>query len=455
MRSTVHRNVMIGLASIISISLGGCGASGLGGIRGPSAVLQSTDVLRASGNTKLIIDALARDNNIPTEGFYTSPLYYDVAIAGFNFIDDQCAAYFDKLFYVQRDRQFSQQVLQAGNAATGAILALTGASTVTFGVVASAFGFSSALVDSVAGSFLFQLPPATTYGFVRELQTAYRSGVKAAEVQSPSAAYHVMQDYLAICLPPNIEARLVERVANTKALPQSPVGSNASPSIRLADRFVQQTSGRVGGGVAPQASRQIGGTAQAGAKIQPKETVVKPRRPQPASAPPEMAQFILAYDPARDSLAYVREIFKKLCAPDFPGAGQDRSEWVEKVKALIRIYENTPQFDENDAKPVIDGQIDEREGRTILASAACSPHVHNYFEKKTFDDGPPDAGFITALFKVLGEPIPEHLDKISLDQLRPKIREANTKLGLSNPTDFISDQYTPDLEAKLAEALKQ
>ncbi len=67
MRSIVHKPVIIGLISaILSISVSGCGSSGFGGIRGPSAVLQSTDVISASSNTKLIIDALARDNSIPT-----------------------------------------------------------------------------------------------------------------------------------------------------------------------------------------------------------------------------------------------------------------------------------------------------------------------------------------------------------------------------------------------------
>jgi hypothetical protein len=64
-------------------------------------------------------------------------------------------------------------------------------------------------------------------------------------------------------------------------------------------------------------------------------------------------------------------------------------------------------------------------------------------------------GFITGLFKVVGKPIPEHLDGIALDQLRPDIREANRKLKISKPTDFISDQYTPDLELKLSQALNK
>jgi hypothetical protein len=417
--------------------------------------MQRAEVETASSDTKVIIDALAADNNIPVYGVYTSPLYYDVAVAGFNFIDDQCATYFDKLFYLQRDRQFAQGVLQAGSQASAAVLTITRASEITFGVVAAAFGLSSSLADTVAGSFLFQLPPATTYGFVKELQRAYRSGVNPASVTSPSSAYHLMQDYLAICLPPNIEARLIERVANTRALPESPIGGNASPMIQVADRFVVPVIRPVAPVLRPvtPAVRPVGNkvTAQASRTPQPQETIVKPSRPT-GSAPPEVSQFFLAYDPARDTPAYINDVLQKLCAP---AAGQGQPGWVAKVRALIRIYESTPQFEDSDAKPVEDGKIDEREGRTILASAACSRENHNYFEKKTFGDNPPDVGFITGLYKVLGKAVPQNLDGMSLTKLRPDIREANTKLGLSTPNDFVSDQVTPELEAKLAQVLKQ
>ncbi len=238
MRTRIFGNVAsLFVPTAIALLLAGCGASGIGGIRGPSAVLQSAEVDSGSSNAAIIVNALARDNKIlRPDGGFDYPTYYQVAQAGFNFIDDQCAVYFDKLFYLQRDRQFAQDVLQAGNQATAAVLTLTRASVITFGVVAAAFGFSSSAADSVAGSFLFQLPPATTYGFVKEMQAAYRRGVKPQDINSPADAYHVMQDYLAICLPPNIEARILERVSNARVVANPGSESNPAPTLTVGDR---------------------------------------------------------------------------------------------------------------------------------------------------------------------------------------------------------------------------
>jgi hypothetical protein len=165
--------------------------------------------------------------------------------------------------------------------------------------------------------------------------------------------------------------------------------------------------------------------------------------------PPGVSQFFLAYDPARDSPAYISDVLKKLCAPE---AGQGTPEWVAKVKVLVSIYESTPQFEETDAKPTVDGKIDLQEGRTILASAACRPEHRNYFEKKTFADQPPTARFVERLFKYLNKPVPDKLNGITLDTLRPDIRQARTKLGMSKPNEFISDQVTPDFEDQLSKA---
>ena len=442
MRSIVHRYVIIALTSAaLSTSLSGCGSSGFGGIRGPSAVLQSTDVIPASGNTKLIIDALAHDNGIPTEGFYTSPLYYDVAMAGFNFIDDQCATYFDKLFFVQRDRQFGQQVLAAGSAAAGAVLALTGASTITFGAVASAFGFSSTVVDSVAGSFLFQLPPATTYGFVKELQTAYRQGVNPKYVQTPAAAYHLMQDYLAICLPPNIEARLVDRVANVKVTPQAPMGFGTTPSLQIADRSAPQTRGPTGTGVS-------------GHRPQPQQTIAKPaRRAEPAPLSPQISQFFKGYNADLDKPAYIHAVLKKLCVPDADDSNPS-DEWAERVRTLISIYENTTDLAVNPNK---DGLIDRREGRFIISPdngpPECLADQLNFYEKVTFPDGKATPRLLAAINMKLNDKCLSDQKDVSLGAIRDDIRALRNNADISSKLtfkgEFVSDQITPDLIAQL------
>jgi hypothetical protein len=429
MRSTVHERVMLALTLIASVSLGGCGSSGFGGIRGPSAVLQSTEVLPASTNTRLIVEGLARDNNIPVIGVFTSPLYYDVSVAGFNFIDDQCATYFDKLFFVQRDRQFGQQVLAAGSAAAGAILALTGASTITFGAVATAFGFSSTVVDSVAGSFLFQLPPATTYGFVKELQTAYRSGVNAREVQSSADAYHLMQDYLAICLPPNIEARLVERVANTRALPQSPVGSNGSPSIQLADKFTQQTE-------RPQRAAQV--TSQA-LPHRASENVGKPPGPRPfvKATGWEVVSPTIPIDAPT-----ARAIQRSLCLPESPdGSFTSETELGLKVFSSVNNHKtDDPQWR---AQSVT---LTEPDIVLLRNVNRCSPGAKNYLESSLLRSQGPGAADLSAKIR---EKFNITDANKSFPDLRPQIMDWRKQLNLDNgPNNLFIDQITPDFVAK-------
>jgi hypothetical protein len=419
MRSTIHRLVMIAfISALLSISVSGCGSSGFGGIRGPSAVLQSTDVVAAIGNTKLIIDALAHDNNIPIEGFYTSPLYYNVAIAGMNFVDDQCSAYFDKLFFVQRDRQFGQQVLAAGSAAAGAVLALTGASTITFGAVASAFGFSSTVVDSVAGSFLFQLPPATTYGFVKELQTAYRKGVDPRYVQTPSAAYHLMQDYLAICLPPNIEARLVDRVADIKVTPVAPTGFGTTPSLQIGDKFTPQA-------------------------VQPLRALTpvtfQPGRPQRKWAPGWKD-----VSPATTiNVATAQAIQRGLCLSESPD-GSYNQQTESGLKLFLSVQ--TAAGEEEESK--WQGRDVRLTGRDVasLRGLRCENGALNYLES-------------WALGKALGREIADKIiekyditDKTArIPDLRPQIESWRQELGIGNgPNDIFKNQVTPGFVLKIA-----
>ena len=434
MRSTIHRHVMITVTSaLLSISMSGCGSSGFGGIRGPSAVLQSTDVVSASGNTRIIIEALAHDNNIPIEGFYTSPLYYNVAIAGMNFVDDQCSAYFDKLFFVQRDRQFGQQVLAAGSAAAGAVLALTGASTITFGAVAAAFGFSSTVVDSVAGSFLFQLPPATTYGFVKELQTAYRKGVNPGYVQTPSAAYHLMQDYLAICLPPNIEARLVDRVADIKVTPVAPTGFGTTPGLQIGDRFP------------PQAERTPAAahvTSHAGPR-RASGSVAEHTGPRPFV---EAEGWKNVSPTTAIDVPTARAIQKSLCLTESQnGSFNSQTELGLKIFASVNNHKSDdPQWR---TQSVI---LSEPDVLLLRNVNRCSSGAKNYLESWLLSSNEAGAPALAAdLSKKIREKFNISDVSKSFPSLRPEIMNWRRDLNLENgPNNLFVDQITPDFVAK-------
>src|SRR5262249_40901474 len=123
-----------------------------------------------------------------------------------------------------RERDQLKSGILATAATTAAILGVTGASITSMTVVAQAFGLGAAATDLIAGTYLSNLPPATTQGFVKEMQLPNREGaaLKRTEINTPTAAYHVIQSYLALCLPPTIEAKIGEHIATTRAFPDLP-----------------------------------------------------------------------------------------------------------------------------------------------------------------------------------------------------------------------------------------
>ncbi|MCP4937130.1 MAG: hypothetical protein GY927_23715 [bacterium] len=183
---------------------------------GLSPVLQSESVERGSMRKKKILLALREDAEF---GLNREVNWYDVTVAGFNFVDDQCTSYFNQLYKLRRSTNAAKSGINAFDKTTNAILAATGNNVLTISIVAQAFGLASDLVDAYSDTFLYNLPPSETSRFVRELQRAYRNGIAAQQsvITSPAETYHQLQEYLNICLPQTIEARLIERIATTSA----------------------------------------------------------------------------------------------------------------------------------------------------------------------------------------------------------------------------------------------
>src|SRR5262245_8823945 len=205
----------------LALNAAGCSSYAWQMRYGIDPILDPAAVEVASNNHVRILTALARDANL----FPSTPGdWYPVAEAGFNYIDDQCRLYFNRLFFLNRERDQLKSGILATAATTAAILGVTGASTTSMTVVAQAFGLGAAATDLIAGTYLYNLPPATTQGFVKEMQLAYREGaaLKRTEINPPTAAYHVIQSYLALCLPPTIEAKIGEHIATTRAFPDLP-----------------------------------------------------------------------------------------------------------------------------------------------------------------------------------------------------------------------------------------
>jgi hypothetical protein len=198
---------------------------------GIKPVIDPASVETSTTNQIRILNALAQDAGL-SEG--TPEYWYYVAQAGFNYVDDQCTQYFDSIFFLDRSRSEIKSGLTAAGATTAAILGVTGASATSIAIAAQAFGLGVIGTDVVAGTYLYQVPPSTARGFVRELQLGFRKGAaaRAQRIDSPTAAYHMIQNYLSLCLPPTIEAQIAKHVADAKVTPD-PVTSSSGVSFGL------------------------------------------------------------------------------------------------------------------------------------------------------------------------------------------------------------------------------
>jgi hypothetical protein len=183
-------------------------------------VIDANELQLSSNNARMVVDALLLDaaavNGMPAT-------YYEATVAGFNFVDDQCALYFDQLFFLNRRKDAIKNALNSFNQTTNAILAVTDAKTLTMAIVAQAFGLATSMVDIVSGTFLYELPPSATLKFVESTRSAYRIGAASIkrDINNPAEAYHQIQSYLALCQPPTIEAMLSRHIANASGVPVS------------------------------------------------------------------------------------------------------------------------------------------------------------------------------------------------------------------------------------------
>lgn len=256
--------VVLALAAVTA------GCSGFESRRGLKPVLSAADVAAASSNKSLLLRALAVDAGIirTVDADFASlqPLdWYYVARSGFNVVDDQCKAYFDELFFLNRGREQIKSGISAAGQTAAALLSITGAPALSLGVLAQAVGLGVTTTELVAGTYLYELPPATTHGFVQKLQFAFRDEAarRHVDIATPEAAYYMIQRYLDLCLPPRIEAEIARQIASAGA-----VGvSRGQGALFTLETYSAPSAGleEPAAGPAPRARPPIAGTRGVGA----------------------------------------------------------------------------------------------------------------------------------------------------------------------------------------------
>jgi hypothetical protein len=362
------------LASLMLL-LGGC--NGLDKRYGLSPVLDVASVEASSAARGRILDAFAADAGAPPN----HPDYWNlVALAGFNYVDDECRSYFQQLFFLNRERDRIKGGLGSASAATAAILSATGATATSLAVVAQAFGLGMAATDIVAGAYLYQLPPAVTQGFVREMQLAYREGAAArrALIASAPAAYQAIQGYLELCLPPTIEAKIAEHVSSARAVPDpasrargSTFGINIIAVPPASRTELLDATGDRGPAVRDPA---IGAAPMARDRVrrQPEEPGVRE-----TTLAPGIEDILDKSIVSRGTIDYLKRLQASLCVP-----ADEIGAVGSATRALIEIYEQT-QYPRTPAQR--DGKL--LDADIVRLQGGCAPGgPRNYFEKTTFTD---------------------------------------------------------------------
>jgi hypothetical protein len=144
---------------------------------------------------------------------------YQVTLAGFNFIDEQCDIYLHELFVLDKERDRLKAGLQAADKMSNAVLATVAVSKTTMAIVAQSFGLSTQLLDVATDSYLYKTNPGTILHIVDELQTAYRAATEKNKgfLISQPALYAQIRGYLRLCLPPTIESKIENALAKATA----------------------------------------------------------------------------------------------------------------------------------------------------------------------------------------------------------------------------------------------
>jgi len=211
----------------VGSQLAGCaGLDGWDNRYGPDPVMPSMKIESSVDHQQAIMTSLYRLTNCSQDDLSTE-CAYQVTVAGFNFIDEQCDAYLRELFIIDKERDRAKSFIGGADKLTNAVLAVSPASKVTMAIVAQAFGLTSTYIDVATDSYLYQTNAGSILHVVSELQKAYRDQSYAHQdmLKSIPDVYGQIRGYLKLCMPPTIESEIEKVIAKTIAIPNTGVAS--------------------------------------------------------------------------------------------------------------------------------------------------------------------------------------------------------------------------------------
>ena len=216
------------VAAVLSSGLVGCGAIPGSETRyGPAQTLDTTDVETETKRQSDVMQAFAAgagyknaDKNNDIAPIH-DPRWYDVTLAGYNYVDEKCDAYLRQLFILDREKTRAKDSIVQVDKLTGAILGASGAAPASIQIVAQASGFGSTMTTIMADSYLYSVPLPTLFTTEERLRKVYRDEAAAnrAAIDNRAAAYQSVRGYLALCFPQTIESKVIGAVAAATVTP--------------------------------------------------------------------------------------------------------------------------------------------------------------------------------------------------------------------------------------------
>jgi len=161
--------------------------------------------------------------------------YVALVQAGMNDIDQRCDGYLTWLEARRRDKAPFLAELQAVQTATHTIMTITGSSPQSLDILTAAFGLASATYTQWNSRLLISLENSTVQEVVYNSLGDYRAYIKSWPIPDRSTAVYLLRNYLRMCMPITIEAKintttkLVQRGA-TSAARDNLVITNTQPT---------------------------------------------------------------------------------------------------------------------------------------------------------------------------------------------------------------------------------
>jgi hypothetical protein len=235
MTASSSRQLGAAIATSLLLLAGGCAQRDSLQLlyRGPDPRLTEASAKAFADNEDGVYQQLLRSAGLPPRGtadatgriLYQEPTtateWQQVINAGLNMADEKCDDYLSALHRLDRARRTTSTQLTLTGATTAAIMGLLEASAQAIAITAAAFGYTAATVENLGNSVLYELEPSSVSTMVHKLQNQYRQQLSSTSgFQGRATAFSIVQNYIRICLPSQIEAEVNSSIRNSGAFGQ-------------------------------------------------------------------------------------------------------------------------------------------------------------------------------------------------------------------------------------------